>query len=138
MANPTKIASSAIGALVMGALSIIMPAAWAVEHEAIAEGSPDLVMVRHISFTDLNLADDTAQIVLDQRVRGAVDDLCTNASAAARESFPTKRWKWRRTCGNRAWNEARPQIVAAVQQARAFAVSGSPESAATPITISSP
>jgi UrcA family protein len=94
----------------------------------------DNVVVRRISYADLNLASATGASTLNRRVNGAVSDLCSEATGGDDGSFNFKFNMMK--CDGRAWGEARPQIARAVQRARDIASTGASPIAAAAITIS--
>lgn len=93
---------------------------------------PEDVVVRHVSYADLNLAADAGLRTLNRRVGVAVTDLCTEANGGNDGSTKFKHSVKR--CSNSAWNDARPQIMRAVQ----LASSGQTAIAAAALTISLP
>src|SRR4051794_30612796 len=130
-----KILSCAAGALVMGALSAVIPAAWAVEHQVKVEAPRDLVLVRQIDVGDLNLASAKDANSLNDRVRTAVANLCTDDSLVKVRFVATT--KWRKRCRDHAWDEARPQISAALRLSRDVTGAEAAVRPAVPITITS-
>lgn len=84
--------------------------------------APADVVVRHISYADLNLASASGEKTLRGRVNGAIGDLCLEATGGDNGSFSFKYSMMK--CDNRAWGEARPQIARAVQRARDLAANG--------------
>ena len=94
----------------------------------------DNVVVRHISYADLNLASASGESTLNRRVSGAVGDLCLEATGGNDGSFIFKSNMMK--CDDRAWGEARPQVARAVQRAHDIASTGTSSIAAAAITIS--
>ena len=102
-----------------------------------AQRTSDLPTQR-VSFADLNLAAAQDQKALDRRVGAAVKQVCVASghtieqNLKARASFAG--------CSDSAWNEARPQIVAAIDRAQALALNGNGAVAvgSLAITISAP
>jgi UrcA family protein len=99
----------------------------------VVQAAPDIV-VRHISYADLNLAAPAGERTLVGRVRTAVNDLCGEATGGSDGSWISERSMNR--CNDSGWSQARPQISLAVQRARDIAMTGSSTIAATALTIS--
>jgi UrcA family protein len=95
----------------------------------------DLV-VRRVSYADLNLASFTGEKILNRRVGSAVGDLCNESTGGDTRSLHGTVNMMR--CSKQAWTGARPQIARAIQRAREIASTGSSTIAATAITISLP
>jgi len=94
------------------------------------------VVVRHVSYADLNLASAPGQQMLNRRVNSAVSDLCNEATGGPDGSVSFKFSMMK--CNSEAWNGARPQIDRAVQRARDIAYTGTSDLVAAAITISLP
>lgn len=94
--------------------------------------SPDLV-VRRVSYADLDLASARDEITLGRRVGGAVKQVCREATGGNDGSLRVRTAFAH--CGNKAWDGARPQIATAVQRARDIAMTGSSKLAARTIAI---
>lgn len=97
---------------------------------------PEDLVVRHVSYADLNLAAAPGQKALNRRVGAAVTDLCTEA-AGGNDGGTAFRYNMI-NCSNGAWNDARPQIARAVQRAQELAFTGHSSIVATALTISIP
>ena len=97
---------------------------------------PEEVVVRHVSYADLNLAVEAGQRTLNRRVGTAVSSLCSEA-AGGNDGSTAFRYSMIR-CSNGAWNDARPQIARAVQRSLELASTGRSAIAATALTISLP
>ena len=97
---------------------------------------PEEIVVRHVSYADLNLAADAGQRTLNRRVGTAVSSLCGEASGG-NDGSTSFRYSMIR-CSNGAWSDARPQIARAVQRAQELAFTGKTAIAAAAITISLP
>ena len=91
------------------------------------------VVTRRVSHADLNLATLPGQQTLHRRVRGAVKDLCNEASSGG--DSPLASMLERSGCTTTAWAGARPQIDRAVQRASEVAATGTSSIATTAITI---
>ncbi len=118
-----------------GALLFAQPAPAKPSQVVVVEPGNEIV-VRHISYADLNLASDGGMQTLQSRVRGGISDLCAEAVSAAQGSFTYNGYSLK--CRSSAWNQAKPQVARAVQRAREIALTGSSTLAATAITISLP
>lgn len=121
-------------AITAGGLFLVASPA-AAKRPIVVTGNPDLV-VRHVSFADLNLASFAGENTLRHRVRGAVKDVCLEATGGNTGGAPYKINMV--NCSASAWDGANPQIAAAVQRAREIAATGSSNIAAAAITISIP
>ena len=97
---------------------------------------PENLVVRRVSYADLNLAAAAGQSALNGRVAGAVRDLCTEATGGYDSSI-LLRYNMQ-SCSREAWSSARPQIAQAVQRAQEIAFTGTSSLAAVAITISLP
>lgn len=97
---------------------------------------PEEMVVRHISYADLNLVADAGQRTLNHRVDVAVTDLCMEANGG-NDGSPSFKFSMKR-CSFGAWNGARPQIALAVQRSRELALTGKTAIAATALIISLP
>lgn len=98
----------------------------------VVTGDADLV-VRHVSYADLNLASATGEKILNRRVGGAVISVCNEATGGPGAGFGLGSMMAR--CKAAAWGGARPQIRLAVQRAREIAATGSSNIAAVAIVI---
>jgi hypothetical protein len=112
MVTRPMITSCAAGAIVMGGLSIVVPAAWAFDQQMSSEFAYP-VTVRQISLANVTSADSGLGIRLDDQLEAAVIDLCTHARTGATRQSPSSRWQ--RKCRQHAWAEAKQQIAAAVE-----------------------
>ena len=79
----------------------------------VAHTDGDLPVAR-VSFADLNLADAGGQHVLRRRVGGAIRTVC----APAYDGTENLRFN---DCRNQAWDEAKPQMTAAIARATRLA-----------------
>jgi UrcA family protein len=93
-----------------------------------------VLVVRHVTYADLNLATAEGAKRLDRRVGSAISDVCVEANDGNNGSFDFKVGMI--SCSSSAWNQARPQISLAVQRARQLAATGTSAIAATSINIS--
>ena len=123
-----------------GAVAITAGGLFLVAPPASGKSSPIVVLatenvvVRHISYADLNLASAPGERTLNRRVSAAVSDLCLEAIGGNDGSFSFKSTMMK--CDKRAWGEAHPQIGRAVQRAHDIASTGTSPIAAAAITIS--
>ena len=93
---------------------------------------------RRVNFADLNLAAAADQRALERRVASAVKQVCFAGGHAIDQTV--KSYVNFRGCSDFAWDGARPQIAAAVNRARAFALNenGAVAVGSVAITISAP
>jgi len=120
-------------AITLGGLFLVAPPASG-KSSPIVVMAPENLVVRHISYADLNLASAAGERTLNRRVGSAVGDLCLEATGGNDGSFSFK--SAMKKCSNRGWGEARPQIARAVQRAHDIASTGTSPVAAVAITIS--
>ena len=97
---------------------------------------PEEIVVRHVSYADLNLAVEAGQKTLNRRVGSAVNSLCDEA-LGGNDGSTAFRYSMVR-CTHGAWNDARPQIARAVMRAQELALTGQTSIAATALVISLP
>ena len=133
MADPRMRASCAAGAIMMGALSLLVPAAWAIEYQSESQAPSDLVRVRQVAFGDIDLSDGGAAKTLDQRVRTAVNLLCERPAARTKR-LSTRNWQSK--CQDHAWNEARSQMSLALRLGQQAQATDQVGATAVPIVIS--
>jgi UrcA family protein len=97
--------------------------------------APEDIVVRHVSYVDLNLAVAAGQKTLNRRVGSAVTDLCMEATGG----FGSAAFEYSMIrCADGAWKGARPQIARAVKRAQELASTGQSAIVATALTISIP
>ncbi|WP_185829137.1 UrcA family protein [Sphingomonas ginkgonis] len=99
----------------------------------VVTAEPDRV-VRHISYADLNLAVPAGERVLQARVRGGIRGLCDEIVPGGTTDLNSI--LGRKDCSRDAWEQADPQIAAAIQRAREIASTGTSTIAASAIVIS--
>lgn len=121
-------------AITTGAIVLMAPHASAAPRQplVVTAPSPDLV-VRHVSYADLNLAVSSGEHTLNRRVGNAVTSVCNEAVGPDTLNLASTIANMR--CSRSAWDGARPQIARAVQRAREIAMTGSSTIAASAITI---
>ena len=85
---------------------------------------------RHVSFADLNLASADGKRTLGQRVRSAVDDVCSEALG------PLPILYAKQACFRETWQDTGPQLTNAIQRARGL--TGSGLTGAAVITVHAP
>jgi UrcA family protein len=122
-------------AITAGGFFVVSPPASARQPIVVTAPAVDMV-VRRVSFADLNLASMSGEKTLNRRVGGAVTSVCIEAVGPDTRSLDSTIANMR--CTRHAWNGARPQIASAVQRARQIAATGSSSIAATAIVISIP
>jgi|SoiMethySBSTD1v2_1073268.scaffolds.fasta_scaffold1295334_1 UrcA family protein len=91
------------------------------------------IVIRSISYADLNLASASGEATLNGRVGGGIKSLCLEATDGADSGFVPNVWSHK--CRTSAWNQARPQVSQAVRRARDIAQNGFSPIAAVAITI---
>jgi UrcA family protein len=134
--NYTKalIMCAAVGVTAVGVLAIAPPASG--ENAPVYVFGREDIVVRHVSYADLNLASAAGEITLNRRVGAAVNDLCIDATGG---NDGSTRFKYSMSnCSTHAWNDARPQISRAVERAREMAATGGSSIVAAAVTISLP
>jgi len=128
-------AFSISAAVALAATGLASPAAGKSTRIVVTAPPADLV-VRHVSYADLNLASAAGERSLNGRVGYAVSDLCSEATGGNDGSFTAKRAMNR--CSGSAWDQARPQMSLAVQRAHEIAATGTSNIAAAALTITLP
>ena len=125
----------AAAAVTIGGLFLPFSSATAKEGPVVVTApEPADLVVRRVSYGDLDLALPDGRSTLRDRVGFAVGDVCAEANLFDNGSpeFKTGLLK----CSNAAWSSARPQIARAIQRANHIAARGwSPVATAT-ISIS--
>jgi UrcA family protein len=128
MTNGRTLVSCAAAALVL------LPVAAVAAKPVVVTAPTEQLVVRHVSYADLDLATNEGGARLHQRVGSAVSDVCTEANNWDNGSFEFKAGV--KKCSTSAWNQAQPQIDRAMQRAREIASTGSSTIAAAAISIS--
>jgi len=126
----------AAAAVTIGGLYLPFTSATAKETPVVVTASPqeaDLV-VRRVSYADLDLALPAGRTTLHQRVGFAIGDVCAEANLFDNGSPEFKSGVMK--CSNRAWENAKPQLARAFQRADDIAGAGWSPIAATAISIS--
>jgi UrcA family protein len=123
-------------AVTSGGLFVVASPAFGRSGPILVTAPPEEIIVRHVSYADLNLAVPAGQKTLNRRVGSAVTGLCTEAMGGNDGSFAFRYSMI--TCSNGAWNDARPQIARAVQRAQELASTGHSAIIAAALTISIP
>ena len=95
---------------------------------------PEDMVVRHVSYADLNLAAPAGERALISRVRFAVNDMCSAVSQAYDSAFRNAENR----CTNASWDQAKPQIDSALSRAREIAQTGRSSIVAAALTITLP
>lgn len=121
-------------AITAGGLFTVAPSAWAKAPIVVVAPASEDVVIRRISYADLNLASAFGEKTLNGRVRGAVSSLCSEAIGPDGGNWTVKMAGHH--CYDRAWDQARPQIGNAVERARQMASNGYSNLSAAAITIS--
>lgn len=132
--NYTKLITfcSAIAITATGVFLVALPAG--AKDKPVVVTAPMELVVRRVSYADLNLASARGERALHYRVGGAVRDLCNDATGPRDGSMSyTFAFKG---CSNDAWDQADPQIARAIERSREIAATGTSSIAAAAITIS--
>jgi UrcA family protein len=126
----------AAAAVTISGLFLPFASATAKETPVVVTAPPqeaDLV-VRRVSYADLDLAVPAGVTGLNDRVRYAIGEVCKEANLFDNGSTS---YKWgTMQCRGIAWDGARPQIAQAIQRANDMAATGWSPIAATAISIS--
>lgn len=136
MAYGNLLSMCAAVAITAGGLVAMTPKAAAQHRPVVVTAPSNDIVVRRVSYADLNLTTVAGEQVLNKRVGGAVNSVCEEATEFATGSFQGK--SAMRFCSLTAWDGARPQIQRAVDRAREIASTGSSTIAATAIVINIP
>ena len=128
----TTLSTLAAASVTAAGLFLPLSPATAKERPVVVTAPSDLV-VRHVSYADLDLAVPLGQAALNDRVEFAIGDVCSEANHFDNGSFAFKAGL--KSCSNVAWNDARPQIARAVERANQIAATGTSSIAAAAITI---
>lgn len=113
----------------IGALAIVMAAslgtipatpAFAADPNApvVVTGSDQDIVVRRVSFADLDLTQASHQKMLNHRVGRAVSQVCDIAIGPGQTYYETT------SCRSASWRGARPQIASAIARAQEMALYG--------------
>jgi UrcA family protein len=114
MRNPRLVIFSA--AIVITAAELALLTSPAHGRSPIVVSAPAAVVVRHVSYADLNLASAVGARALTHRVAYAVSDLCNEATGGPDGSLTANLELGH--CARGAWRQARPQMLAAEARAR--------------------
>ena len=126
----------AAAAATIGGLFLPFASATAKEAPVVVTAPPedaDLV-VRRVSYADLDLALPAGRTTLHERVGFAIGDVCSEANLFDNGSPEFKSGVMK--CSNRAWSNANPQMARAFQRANDIAATGFSPIAAATISIS--
>ena len=129
-----KLILSSFTAAALAGGGLFLPTTATAKESGVLVTAPTELVVRHVSYSDLDLGQPAGVATLNDRVNFAVGDVCTEANLGDSGGFSFKAGLLR--CSNHAWNDARPQIARAVQRAQDIALTGSSPIAAAAITIS--
>lgn len=128
----TKSSKMRFMTLALGSLLAASPVLGASPIVVAGTVDPDLI-VRRVSFADLDLVSSAGEVRLNRRVGQAVNGLCDTATGRTDGSLRTLLPN--SACRQSAWDNARPQIATAVQRAREIAATGSSRLAARAISV---
>lgn len=103
------VCAAACGAIL--ATGVALAPAWAGKRDFVVTG--EVVPTRTVQINDLNLVSAQGQLVLQRRIRGAVHWLCDSPGR-----MPLQEEMERRQCSTAAFESARPQVEAAIRNAR--------------------
>ena len=131
MAYRKLFSACAAATVTVGGFAVVVPPAFGESGPIVVAANPDIV-IRRISYADLNLASASAVVTLHRRVGGAVRSLCSEATG---DDFGSYVKFQNRVCRTSAWGQAHPQIAQAVERARDIAPISTSPSAAAAITI---
>jgi UrcA family protein len=115
-------------AVTAGGLIAVTPPASAKDRPVVVVAPLDLP-TRRVSYIDLNLATPAGEKLLNRRVASAVRSVCNEANGISMDFYTTI------ACRDVAWDEARPQMKRAMQQAHEFAANGSTLTAVQAIVL---
>src|SRR5574338_1571516 len=132
MRKMTRLSKLAAPSVTAAGLLLPLSPATAKERPVLVTAPSDLV-VRHVSYADLDLAVPLGRAALHNRVGFAIEDVCAEANRFDNGSFAFKAGL--KTCSNVAWGDARPQIARAVERANQLAATGTSSMAAAAMTI---
>ena len=113
----------------LGALALAAPAV-AQNKTFVVTAPSQNILVRRVTYRDLNLATPAGEKTLVRRVDYAVKDLCLESVGPAGDFYAEF------GCRGDVWSGARPQVKQAVQRARDIAQFGSSAIPAVAISIS--
>jgi UrcA family protein len=127
----------AAAAVTIGGLFLPLTSTAAKERPVVVTAPPENaanLVVRRVSYADLDLAVPAGVTELNDRVRFAIGEVCEEANLFDNGST-SYRWGTMQ-CRGIAWDGARPQIAQAIRRADDIAATGWSPIAATAITIS--
>ena len=125
----------AAAAVTIGGLFLPFSSATAKEGPVVVTApEPADLVVRRVSYGDLDLALPDGRSTLRDRVGFAVGDVCAEANLFDNGSPEFKSGVMK--CSNRAWGNANPQMARAFQRANEIAATGWSPIAAATISIS--
>ena len=133
MRKMTRLSKLAAASVIAAGLFLPFASATAKDRPVLVTAPADLV-VRHVSYKDLDLAVPDGKSALYERVGFAIGDVCTEANHFDNGSFAFK--SGLKQCSNTAWDNANPQIARAFQRANQLAATGKTSISAAAITIS--
>ena len=136
MRKTYALSSLAAAAVTIGGLFLPFASATAKQRPVVVTAPPEDsagLVVRRVSYADLDLAVPAGVTELNDRVRFAIGDVCAEANLFDNGST-SYRWGTMQ-CRGIAWDGARPQIAWAIQRAHEIAANGWSPIAATAITI---
>ena len=133
MRKMTRLSKLAAASVTAAGLFLPFASVTAKDRPVLVTAPTDMVL-RHVRYSDIDLAVPEGRSALYQRVGFAISDVCAEANHFDNGSFAFK--SGLKQCSNTAWDNANPQIARAVQRASELASTGKTSIAATAITIS--
>jgi UrcA family protein len=133
MRKMTRLSKLAAASVTAAGLFLPFASVTAKDRPVLVTAPTDMVL-RHVRYSDIDLAVPEGRSALYQRVGFAISDVCAEANHFDNGSFAFK--SGLKQCSNVAWSGARPQIARAVQRANQLAATGTSSIAAAAITIS--
>ena len=112
--NTTKLVFGLAAALTASGTLFLAAGPAAAKDVTVVAATDDELPVARVSFADLNLVHEAGQQTLRRRVNGAIRTVC----APAYSGIETAAYAM---CQNNAWNEAKPQMTAAIDRATRLA-----------------
>ena len=104
----TKLISACIAVGVTGGSFAVVATPVHAKSPIVVVADADIV-VRNISYADLNLASSSGEATLNRRVGGGIQSLCLEATGGSDASFMPNILS--RKCRTSAWSQARPQVA---------------------------
>ncbi|HEV2594074.1 MAG TPA: UrcA family protein [Sphingomicrobium sp.] len=136
MRNVERFSLSAAICVSVTCVSGISSPALAKSRPILVNAPPEEIVVRSISYADLNLAVPAGERSLMSRVGSAVNGLCGDVAGGYDGSYVVGLAVTR--CVSATWQQARPQIDLALQRAHEIASTGKSSIAAAALILTAP